>query len=140
MSRADDLFGKNDVEALGSSPLVVSPWRSASGRKDVEDYDSTKVHEAIRSGQKTEKVDPRNLVATQPHLRRDVVRHYMSSDEVYADKHQAGNQTPVVYDRNGQHLILSGHHRAARSLLRGEQFDAIVVHGDFGPPRKTQYA
>lgn len=138
MSRADEVYGKGDVSALGGdSPLVVTPWRAANGRVDRRAYDESLVHEAIRQGQPTEKVDPRSLVAMQPHLRRDIVRHYMTQpNTVYADQHDPGNERPIVYDRNGTHLILSGHHRAAAALLRGEQFDAVVVHGGFGEEYK----
>lgn len=94
------------------------------------------MHQAIREDQPTEKVDPRNLVATQDHLVRSTVRGYVSDpNTVQHDTHQSGNKRPVVYDRNGTHLILSGHHRAAAALLRGEQFDAVVVHGGFGDER-----
>jgi hypothetical protein len=132
-TRAERLYGANDVDALfQGSPSTIVPWPRAGGRKDRRDYDPNVVTEALKKGT-TQKVDPRILHATQSGLTRAGVQHYLGSDEVYKDQHQAGNQKPVVYNRNGEHMILSGHHRAARSLLRGEQFDAIVATGDYGP-------
>jgi len=143
--KAESLYGKG-IEALGSSGGLVSvPWKSAGSLKSRKDYDPDLVNEAVRSRKSPEPVDPRTLRARQPHLRKDVIQHYMTSNEVFADQHQAGNRTPVVYVRHPDpgapdwqvpdHMILSGHHRAAAALLRGEQFNAIVVHGGYGPKR-----
>lgn len=132
---ADQYYGARDPERLFQGrPATMTPWDSAGRRKDRQDFDPEVVNAAVREG-KTEPVDPRQLHASQPMLTRAGVAHYMTSNEVYKDQHQAGNQRPVVYDRNGTRVILSGHHRAAAALLRGEQFHAVVAKGDWGPPR-----
>ena len=136
------MYGKG-LDALGSSGGLASvPWKSAGSRKDRRDFDPDLVNQAVASKQEPEPVDPRYLHTRQPHLRKDIVAHYMTSNEVYADKHQAGNRTPVVYERSPLHptgeperILLSGNHRAAAALLRGEQFNAIVVRGGYGPAR-----
>jgi len=75
---------------------------------------------------------------------RSGVEHYMQGDyertgQTYADAHQAGNRFPVIYNRHNEatgtteSLILSGHHRATKALLRGEQLRSIVVSGGYGP-------
>lgn len=135
-SRAEQVWGSNDVDSLfGGNPSTAAPWPRAGRRKDLQDYQPELVQRAIKDRQGTEPVDPRKLYATQPGLTRAGVQHYLSSDKPFADAHQAGNERPVVYDRNGTQMLLSGHHRAAKSLLRGEQFDAVVVRGDWGDPR-----
>lgn len=149
-SRADKAYGRGDVSAIGGSggsPLIVPPWNQASSWKGRKMYRTDLVQEAVRNHQEPEEIDPRHLHATQSHLIRAGVNHYLSgSKELYADAHQAGNQTPVVYARNNRegssdmpdwwtdtdHILLSGHHRAAAALLRGEQFKAIVVRGPHG--------
>lgn len=149
-NRAERAYGSGDVSKISGasgSPLITPPWNSASGYKGRPLYDKARVREALVSRQGTEKVDPRYLRATQPHLVRAALNHYLTGHEdLYADEHNAGNKTPVVYARNNRdgnpdmpnwwtdedHIILSGHHRAAAALLRGEQFNAIVVRGPHG--------
>lgn len=141
-NRAEQMYGRG-LDALGSSGgLAATPWPTAGSRKDRRDFDPELVNQAIRNGQEPEPLDPRDLRTRQPHLRKDIVAHYMTSSEVFADKNQAGNQTPVVYEREPLHptaqperILLSGNHRAAAALLRGEQFNAIRVKGPYGPPR-----
>lgn len=86
-------------------------------------------------------LDPRSLHASQPGLGRAAVTHYMGNDyyetgRTFADPEQAGNRVPVVYRRpstrapgTSEDVIMSGHHRAAAALLRGEQFKARIVEG-----------
>lgn len=133
--RAHRAFGSNDVEALlGTAPVGAVPWAPAGGRIGRKPFDQTLVAAALNKKQQPEPVDPRDLRSTQGHLVRAGVKHYLSGAEgLYADEHNPGNKNPVVYDREGTHIILSGHHRAAAALLRGEQFHAVVVHGGYGP-------
>lgn len=137
MSRADDLYGKKNLDALGTGPSPLVPFPPAGQRKDKHPYDESLVHEAIRSGQKAEPMDPRRLKSTQPSLDRAGVRHYMENPHgpLYNEGTDPGNKTPIVYHRNGNPILLSGHHRATAALLQGEQFHAIQVHGDWGPDR-----
>lgn len=78
-------------------------------------------------------VDPRTLSATQGNITRAGVRYYLgqkyeNSGMTFADNDRPTNRVPMVYRRsNGENLILTGHHRAAAALLKGEPLRAIVV-------------
>ena len=128
------LWGSGQIERLfpDEKPTTIAPWPSATRRKNALPYEPDKVQAAIAEG-RLQKVDPRTVRATQPEITRQGVAHYLGSNEIFRDAHQAGNQHPVVYRRDdGVTLLLSGHHRAARSLLRGEDMDAIVAEGSWG--------
>ena len=139
MSRAHDLYGRGNLSAMfGDAPVTPAPWGRAGGLKNRKDYEEDKVRGVLMHPDRHEMVemDPRELKATQPSITRAGVAHYLSNpDTVYKDAHNAGNKRPVVYERRGVPLILSGHHRAASALLRGEQFKAVLVSGDYGAPR-----
>lgn len=140
MSRLEKAYGSNDPKTLfGDAPMTSAPWPRAGRRKDKKDYDQEKVHHALLNPDQYPKqpLDPRTLHATQPNITRQGVSHYLedSSGKTFADQGNIGNKTPMVYDREGTQMILSGHHRAATALLRGEQFDAVVVKGGWGPAR-----
>jgi hypothetical protein len=88
-------------------------------------------------------VDPRTLHSTQRGLTRGGVQHYMNDPSyeetgaTYADAEKIGNRYPVIYSRKEagdvtRNVLLSGHHRAAKALLRGEDLRAIVVPGKEG--------
>lgn len=139
------MYGRG-IDALPSSGGLTSvPFPAAGGKIGRKDYDQDLVNAAVTNKQPAEPLDPRDLHSRQSHVRKDIVKHYMTSNEVFADKDQAGNQTPVVYERQPpegspswmtpQRMILSGTHRATAALLRGEQFHAILVKGGYGPPR-----
>lgn len=136
MSRTEDVYGKGHVDALFKGhPLTSAPFPRAGRRKDIKDYDTAIVEDAVRK-QETVKVDPRVLSATQPSVTRAGVQHYLSgATEPYADAHKAGNKTPVVYKRGSEHVLLSGTHRATAALLQGRQFDAILAEGPWGEKR-----
>lgn len=147
MGRADDLYGKGDPDALfDGHPVRPVPFPRASRRKDFQDYDSSLVESALKR-QNSENdlvdVDPRTVHATQPSVTRQGVKHYMehpdyhkAGAETFADKGNAGNRVPFVYDReDGQRLLLSGHHRAVTALLNGKSFKARRVEGPWGPKR-----
>jgi hypothetical protein len=116
-------------------------------------YDKGVVHDAVkqvRDGQvHLTEVDPRYLYATQPEITRVGINHYLEhegTEASFADTHNSGNKYPVIYKRDNRagnpdmpswwndhdHIILSGHHRAAAALLRGEQFKAVLVEGPHG--------
>lgn len=138
--RAAEFYGSNDVDRLfpGGSPTTSVPWSQVRPTRTHRVSNPEMVHDAIVNPDRyrTMSLDPRELHATQPGLQRAAVAHYMGPDyhrtgQTFADQHQAGNQTPVVFHNlDNDHLsIQSGHHRAASALLRGDQFDALVVAG-----------
>jgi hypothetical protein len=158
MSRAGEFFGAaNDHSGGGiermfpeQKPLTMVPWDQMGRRKDRQDYDRQLVADTLRkppTENEFHDLDPRNLRATQPSITRAGVSHYLSNDyreggPTYADQHDVGNQHPVVYRRAAldagmphQDILLSGHHRAAASLLHGDQFRARLIEGGWGPPR-----
>lgn len=134
--RLKGAWGSNDMDTLfpDGALTTTSPWPQAGSRKSVKDYDNDKVEDAVRA-RNLEPVDPRNLHATQSGLTRAGVSHYMGSDEHYKDSEKVGNRDPVVYEREGTQILLGGHHRAAKALLQGKQFDAVIARGGWGPPR-----
>ena len=138
MSRLDEFFGSNNVDALfGDSPITSTPFPRAGRLKHRKDYDKARVTAVLKDpNYPLTEIDPRTLSATQESIIRDGVEHYMKSDKLYADEHNAGNTHPVVYRREGgENLILSGTHRATSALLKGQQFRARVVDGPWGEER-----
>jgi len=140
-SRAHKAFGaKNPEELFGESPTSPAPWPRAARQKRRGSFDQGRVDAALRNPVLSE-VDPRNLHATQPSITRAGVDYYLGDEyqetgTTFADQDQAGNRFPVVYSReDGQNLALSGHHRAAAALLRGETLRAIHIEGPWGPER-----
>jgi len=140
-SKLDSLWGSKDANRISNNDSVAAPipYPTASRTKKDPLYDRAAVREALtapRSARVVEPTDPRRLHASQPGVTRSGVKYYMGdtyaeTGETYADKNNAGNQIPVVYNKSsGQRVILSGHHRATAALLKGEQFDALQVHGD----------
>lgn len=139
--RVNRAYGsKNPEEMFGQSPVTPTPWPRAGRQKHRGDFDQGRVNDALRNPVLTE-VDPRNLHSTQPSITRQGVDYYMGDEyertgTTFADQGNAGNRYPVVYSReDGQNLALSGHHRAAAALLRGETLRAIQVEGPWGPER-----
>lgn len=138
----DKLWGSNDMNALfKGAPVTMTPWPAA---RLYGDYDKDLVHDSIRNMLKTKpedreslltEVDPRSLHSNQPSLQRGAMEYYMNDEDRESgksayDRDQVGNRYPFVYRRDdGKNIILSGHHRAARALLRGEPLKALVVSG-----------
>jgi hypothetical protein len=132
---AHRIHGAGETQALFKNSLVTTtPWPSAGRSKTGPAYDQGRVTAALSnpSSHMTE-MDPRDLHANQSSVTREGVNYYMGdkyrqTGETFADMNQAGNRFPVVYSHaSGVNRILSGHHRAAAALLRGEQFRAINV-------------
>src|ERR1035437_4739486 len=101
MSRADDLYGSNDIDKVfpDGAPLGRVPFPQAGRRKDRKDYEADKVKAALenRSSAQLKAYDPRTLSATQPSVVRAAVQHYMAGKEgTFADEANAGNEQPVV--------------------------------------------
>lgn len=131
----DRAFGGGIEGLFGKSGALTTntPWPQAGRRKGEPLYDRDAVTEAIRNPPRLEGVDPRILHSTQSGLVRHHVDYYMSgawqkTGRTSADQGNAGNTFPVVWvKKNGEHVILSGHHRAAAALAKGEPLPAIVV-------------
>ena len=133
---------------FGDAPTAPTPWPNAGRSKSRRDYDPDVVKDAIANPEHhhLQDIDPRDLRSTQPAITRGGVQHYLSdhydrTGETFADHGNPGNRRPVVYRReDGQNLLLSGHHRATAALLQGRPLQAVVVHGPWGPDRRTAAA
>jgi len=134
-----------DYDSKQPALRATSPWPMAGGRKGQQQYDQGLVRDALINPDRYEvaplDVHDKGLKSTQPAVTRSGVQHYMSDEyrtkgTLYADTHNVANQRPMVYHRDdGQSLLLSGHHRAAASLLGDAPVDAIHVHGPWGAKR-----
>ena len=138
--RVHEVYGTGDISAIAKGPIAPAPWPRASRRKDVQDYDPQVVQSALRDTSPLSEVDPRFLHSTQPSITRGGVEYYMGDEykqtgTTYAEQHNPGNRFPVVYEREGVNMLLSGHHRASAALLRGEPLRARKVAGGWGPAR-----
>lgn len=89
-----------------------------------------------------EEVDPRSLRASQRGLTTAGLEHYYNQPgrdfaDLYDKTRSSSNLLPLVYrstDAGYPHnILLSGHHRAAASLLRGMPLRARVVTGGLTP-------
>lgn len=143
--RAQRAWGSHDLDALfGDAPTTATPFRQAGRSKDRKDYDPELIRQALTDPQEhhLQLHDPRELRATQPSITRSGVQYYLTDEyrrtgRTFADQHNLGNRHPVVYRReDGQSLLLSGHHRAAVALLRGEPLQAVTIDGPWGPSRR----
>lgn len=138
-SRANEVFGAGDVDALfHGNPTTPVPWPTAPRSRTHRTANDELVYNAVTNPDRfeTRAVDPRSLHATQPGLVRAATSHYMSGDyertgETYADQNNSGNRQPVVFHDldSGRNVLMSGHHRGAAHLLRGEQFNVLWVPG-----------
>ena len=140
---AGKLFGKGiDAAFHSESGMTTTPWPSMTKRRDLQDYDTSLVQEALAAPHRLQDFDPRDLWATQPNVTQPGVEYYMGNTYLergltYEVGNNPGNRYPVVYRRSdGQNLILSGHHRAMAALLSGQPLRAIMIDGPFGPPRQ----
>lgn len=133
---AEQHYGKGVDALFKSAPVVPAPFPRAGRRKDVSDYDPDIVGKAIGEG-KLQEIDPRTLSAHQPSVTLEGVRHY-AEDRAgnFADGHKYGNEHPVVYQREGTNVLLSGTHRATAALVQGKPLKAIVTQGPWGAARK----
>lgn len=132
--RAVAAFGTNDPSTLFKGrPIALTPWPSAAKQKKGQTWRNTLIQEEMAKPPELHDVDPRALTATQPNILSEHVSHYMGDDyeqtgRTAADQHDVGNKFPTVYAQpNGRWDILSGHHRAAAALLKGEALRARVI-------------
>ena len=127
------LYGSKDIEGLfpREIPKTLTPWPSGSRSKAGPRWDERAVHAELGRDPRTVDIDPRILSAGQPHLVRGGVAHYLTgeferSGRTFADTHNVGNQFPFVVTKphptlGHEHVIISGHHRAAAALLQGRR-------------------
>ena len=127
-------YGSNDPDVLFQGrPQAGTPWPKAAKQKKGQTWNKDLIRETLSAPPVLENVDPRALHATQPNIIRPHVRHYMGGEyeetgKTAADPDNVGNQYPVVYAHpSGRWDILSGHHRAAAALLKGEALRARVI-------------
>jgi hypothetical protein len=117
----------------GGSGVRAAPWPRAPRSKTGRLYDPDLVRNELKKPPKLEEVDPRLLYSTQPSILRTHVAYYMGDEykrtgRTSADQDNAGNAFPTIYvNKKGQHLILSGHHRAAAALAKGEALEARII-------------
>lgn len=126
-------YGKGIEGIFGNSQTTTPvPWPSAPRKKGQKPIDRELIREALNNP-KIEGVDPRLLHATQPNIVRTHADYYMTdaykkTGKTAADQGNPTNAFPMIYvNRDGKHIILSGHHRAAAALAKGEPLPAIVV-------------
>lgn len=135
MSRLEHFWGAGSVDKMFPDGALTTsaPWPQASPSRTHRTFDPRAVDEALSNPDAHKRsVDPRTLHGSQEGLTRTGVSHYMEHpDTLFADGHQAGNKDPVVFhdEMRDRSVLLSGHHRAARALLTGQQFEAVHVSG-----------
>lgn len=160
--RADDVYGSHDIDRLFPEGAVStqSPWPRMSRTQDNPiGYDREVLHQALSDPERADhraQFDPRTLLSSQPGIGRQGVSYYLGDEyakkgETFRDQEQVGNQIPVVYvNGKGDNIILSGHHRAAAALLKGEPLTALRVeepsakvgvrHAEYQPGRDSGWA
>lgn len=130
------LHGAGDINALTRGVSTPAPWPRIGRTKGQPVFDQARVTAALSSPRMLTETDPRFLHANQSSVTREGVQYYMGDEyqrtgRTFADRGDVGNRNPVIYRRNsGENIILSGHHRAAAALIRGEQLHALHVHED----------
>lgn len=149
--RAEQFWGQG-IESLfpeGAFERRVVPWDQAHQLKHFGNYDQSLVADALRRPPVLQEIDPRTLRATQPHILRGGVEHYLTDEyhktgQTFEQGQRRGNEYPFIYrrepspanpDSGVQNLILAGHHRSAAALVQGRPLRAIIVEGPWGAPR-----
>lgn len=132
--RAHRAYGTGRPEFIfGEGQMASTPWPRGGKTKQGSAYDKGVVQRALSQPPQLEDYDPRHLHATQPNLVKSHVDYYMGDEyaktgRTAADHGNLGNQFPSVYHAaDGKRLLLSGHHRAAAALLRGEPLRARSI-------------
>lgn len=126
-------YGKGIQGLFGNSQTTAPvPWPSAPRKKSDKPISRELIREALNHP-KIEAVDPRLLHATQPNIVRTHAEYYMTdaykkTGKTSADQSNPTNAFPMIYiNKDGKHIILSGHHRAAVALAKGETLPALIV-------------
>lgn len=138
-------WGTSHERMFQGAGKIITPWPTASRSKSRSPYDPDLVRNLLeKAPDGMAEIDPRILKASQPHITSAGVAHYLTDEyektgRTFADRDNAGNVYPVVYEREGEHrvdpIILSGHHRAAAALIKAQPLRALVVRGPWGPQR-----
>lgn len=136
MMVSEEHAGRQFEDYFDGHPSRSTPFPLAGRSKKRPHFgDKPTVEAAVREHLEGRRplsdVDTSTLQSTQPSVTHAGVKHYMSSDKVYKDSHEAGNQVPVIYRPEGtdRSLILSGHHRATAAHFKREPLRALVVEG-----------
>ena len=79
-------------------------------------------------------VNPRTVKEViQPTVTEAGVRHYLedTTGALYDTTHQVSNQFPAIFEDldSGTRRVLTGHHRSAAALIKGEPIMARLVRG-----------
>lgn len=127
-------YGAGGVEYHPRNTTPV-PWPQAHPHSIVRQLDP-KVRGSWGSAP-MEEVDPRSLHASQPSLTSTGLEHYFGAkdfDQLHDTTRGASNLHPIVYHlerprQEAMNVLLSGHHRAATALMRGNPLKALVVRG-----------
>lgn len=138
-ARVRALHGTKDIEGVfpGEIPKAGVPWPMGRRSKSEPKFDRAAVATELThpaSASRLVDIDPRILSAGQPGVVRSGVAHYLGdtyekTGQTFADHGDVGNQFPFVVTKRSsspntpehEHVIISGHHRAAAALLRGER-------------------
>lgn len=130
------IFGSGNVDSVFNGAVTTGvPFERVHTSKSLKmGYPAARIADALRTGDFTlDEVDPRDLKATQPGIVRSHVGHYLGPEyaktgQTAADQESALNKYPTVYKRkDGQMVIVSGHHRAVAALIKGEGLIARVI-------------
>lgn len=148
--KVEQAWGKGVDAMFGTAEITPAPWPHSARYKDRGDYDLDLVRSVLSSpdtASDLQAVDPRTLHSYQPSITRAGVDYYAESEDyrrfgtTFEPGENRGNRYPVIYIRDGanglpgQSVILSGHHRAAAALAKGEALQALVIKGGWGAPR-----
>lgn len=146
--RADQLWGRGldalfPVGAEGPTPLALAPWPPRSHRRGRPPVDRDLVVAALGAVPRLFDLDPRRLMASQPHVTWEGVAYYLEvtyhcTGRTWADRERLDNQLPLVHRRSdGRQVILGGHHRSAAALVSGRPVRALVVDETEADPDPT---
>lgn len=99
------------------------------GVKQQVDWDQTEKINRVP----LQDIDPRPLTATQGMVTHAGMRHYLTdtTGELFDQRYSVSNQFPAIFEDldSGERKILTGHHRAAAALIKGEPLAARLVRG-----------
>lgn len=124
MTSVDDYFN--------GAPKTVAPWTRAGKRKGERYLTEDSALRLLSSSPRLREIDPTTLYATQPWVLAAHVRYYLTGEweltgRTSADMDQQLNRYPLILDRKGQLIILTGHHRSLAALIEGRAVLARMV-------------
>ena len=127
MSGLDDYFK--------GAPKTVAPWPRAGKRKGEHYLSEAAASRLLSASPRLREFDPASLHATQPWVLASHTRYYLTGEweltgRTSADMDQRLNRYPLILDRNGKLIILTGHHRSLAALIEGRAVLARLVDDD----------